>query len=115
MFARLRESWRRFRAAPHGTRFQELYREHQAREKSAWRRPLTVMIGLVIIAVGIVALPFPGPGTLIIVLGVGILGRESAQLSRFLDRAECWLVPRVARLRTRWGRFRGSLGSKRSE
>src|SRR5689334_13895038 len=114
MFGHLRAVWTRFKAAEQGTRFMLLYREHQAREKSAWRRPVTIALGLGVIVLGLVALPFPGPGTLIIVLGLGILGRESAGLSRWLDRAELWLAPRWKRVRARWHRLRGRAESNRS-
>jgi hypothetical protein len=113
MFAHLRESWRRFKSTERGHRFQMLYRDHQAREKSPWRRPLTIATGIAVIVGGVVALPFPGPGTLIIVLGLAILGRESARLSRWLDGTEVWLAPRVARLREKWRRLRGNPGSNR--
>jgi uncharacterized protein (TIGR02611 family) len=49
-----------------------------------WRLGVTVA-GLVIIAVGIVLLPLPGPGWLIIFLGLGLWSTEYAWAARLRD------------------------------
>jgi len=45
------------------------------------------LLGLAIIAVGVVLLPLPGPGWLIIFGGLGLLATEYAWASRLLGRA----------------------------
>jgi hypothetical protein len=53
-----------------------------------------VLAGLVIVAVGVIALPAPGPGMLIIALGGVLLARESRAVARALD----WLEVRIRRV-----------------
>jgi uncharacterized protein (TIGR02611 family) len=58
-----------------------------------WRIGVTV-IGVVIIAVGIVLLPLPGPGWLIIFAGLGVLATEYEWAKRLLrfarDQVQRW-------------------------
>jgi hypothetical protein len=53
-----------------------------------------VVIGIFVIAVGIVALPAPGPGMLVLAFGAGLLAREFAAIARFFD----WLEIRGWRM-----------------
>ena len=62
----------------------------------AWRIGVTIA-GVAVIAVGIVLLPLPGPGWLIIFAGLGLLGTEYAWARRLLT----WLRDFVVRW-TRW-------------
>ena len=61
-----------------------------------WRIGITV-IGVAIVAIGIVLLPLPGPGWLIIFAGLGVLATEYAWAAALL----AW----VRRLFTRWRRW----------
>ncbi len=68
----------------------------RARQKS---RPVpvraaTVVGGFLVVALGILALPFPGPGWLIIFIGLAILSLEFSWAGRALD----WLLVQVARM-----------------
>jgi uncharacterized protein (TIGR02611 family) len=58
------------------------------------RRVAVTIAGAVVIAVGIVLLPLPGPGWLVIFAGLGILGTEYEWARRLLSR--------VRRQVTRW-------------
>jgi uncharacterized protein (TIGR02611 family) len=51
-----------------------------------WRIGITV-VGAAVLAVGIVLLPLPGPGWLIIFAGLGLLASEYAWASRLLGHA----------------------------
>ena len=55
---------------------------------------LSVGLGLLIVAIGIVGLPAPGPGFLIIALGGALLARESRAVARAMD----WLEVRLRRV-----------------
>ena len=44
--------------------------------RRAWRRLATFTAGWTVIVVGIILLPLPGPGTLIILGGVSLLAQE---------------------------------------
>lgn len=57
-----------------------------------WRIGVT-FAGVVVIAVGIVLLPLPGPGWLVIFAGLGILGTEYVWAARLLR----WVRERVRR------------------
>lgn len=52
----------------------------------AWRIGITV-VGVAVIVVGIILLPLPGPGWLIIFAGLGLLASEYAWAARLLTRA----------------------------
>jgi uncharacterized protein (TIGR02611 family) len=58
-----------------------------------WRVGITLLGGAVIL-VGIVLLPLPGPGWLIIFAGIGLLGTEYAWAARLLNavrsRVQAW-------------------------
>jgi uncharacterized protein (TIGR02611 family) len=77
----------RVRAVPGGT--------------AAWRIGVTVL-GVAVVAVGIVLLPLPGPGWLIIFAGLGVLATEYAWASQLLTRARRFLSDW-----TRWAASRG--------
>jgi uncharacterized protein (TIGR02611 family) len=61
------------------------------------------VLGATITLVGIVALPLPGPGFLVIAIGAALLARESAMVADVADWIEV-RVRRVARWATRWWR-----------
>jgi uncharacterized protein (TIGR02611 family) len=61
------------------------------------RRVAVTLAGLAVIAVGIVLLPLPGPGWLVIFGGLGILGTEYEWARRLLSA--------VRRQVTRWTRW----------
>ena len=88
MSRKLKDQWHQLRKAPAGKRFRLRY-EHRARErKTLWTRILWSGLAAVLIAAGIVALPLPGPGTVVIALGLALLAQESLVVARFCDRAE---------------------------
>lgn len=68
-----------------------------------WRVAVTVA-GVAVIAVGIILLPLPGPGWLIIFAGLGLLGTEYTWAARLLT----WLRDLVLRW-TRWVTRQGTL------
>jgi uncharacterized protein (TIGR02611 family) len=55
-----------------------------------WRVGITLLGGVVIL-VGIVLLPLPGPGWLIIFAGIGLLGTEYAWAARLLNAVRSWV------------------------
>ncbi len=71
----------------------------RARQKSRSKafRAGTVIGGFAVVALGILALPFPGPGWLIIFVGLAVLSLEFEWAGRALD----WLLIQVAAFQ-RW-------------
>lgn len=88
----------RARAAAIKARIEALRARVRARPggRTAWRVGAT-LVGLVIIAGGIVLLPLPGPGWVIIFAGLGVLATEYPWAARLLT----WLRDQVQRW-THW-------------
>ncbi len=102
----LRHRWHEFAAAEPGTRFEREYDLKHGKAQPRWKRILAVMLGVAVILVGIVGLPAPGPGMLVIGIGAALLGRESRGIARWLDRGEI-AVRRLAARVARWWRGLG--------
>jgi hypothetical protein len=100
----MKKAWRKFADRRPGTRFHQMYEEHQRAAKAGWVRVLWVVSGVAILAIGLVALPMPGPGTLIVALGAGLIARESSKLARALDSLEVTLRGWWRRLKARFAR-----------
>lgn len=99
MFKSLKQSWHRLKTGEPGRRFQQEYAAHQASRRTKWSRPLLLILGVVIVAVGLVALPAPGPGTLVLALGAALLARESKAVAKASD----WLEVQLRRV-ARWAK-----------
>ena len=90
MFKEIRRSWRLLESGKPGDRFERYYRsQHEGR--SRLRKVVSIAIGFAIVAAGIILLPAPGPGTLVVALGLGLLAREFLIVARALD----WLEPKL--------------------
>jgi hypothetical protein len=85
MFENLKQEWRLLKEGKPGSRFQRI---HEARSSDKSRSGAGLLVGALVIAAGIVALPLPGPGFLIIGLGTALVARESATAARIADRIE---------------------------
>ncbi|MCB2223010.1 MAG: PGPGW domain-containing protein [Actinobacteria bacterium] len=70
------------------------------------------VLGLSIVAIGLVLMPLPGPGTVIVLLGLAYLRRDYAWADRMLARVRGWTaiaIPERLLSRVR-GRRRGDAG-----
>ena len=97
MIERAKENWRRFKQSEPGRRFQDHHHYYQRGygRKSYLRVLLRIFWGLLVVVGGIIAVPGPGPGWLIILLGLGVIAGESLFFARSIDRVEVslrWLV-----------------------
>jgi len=102
VFEGLKKTWQRLRHAEPGKRFQDYNRIHQTKHRGRASGLMSIVLGVAIITVGIVALPAPGPGVLIIAIGAAFIARESLVVARFLDWFELWLRAALARGHTAW-------------
>ena len=84
----LKERWQEFRSAEPGTRFTRQFEANQKERKSKWTRLAIIASGIVVVVVGLVALPAPGPGILIVAAGAALLARESRWIAERLDLVE---------------------------
>jgi hypothetical protein len=90
----LKKEWRALKRGKPGSRFQQL---HEARSSDGRRRWIGLLLGVIITIAGVVALPLPGPGFLVIGIGAALLARESAVVAHVAD----WIEVR-ARSGARW-------------
>lgn len=101
MLESLKARWRAFAAEPAGRRFRRRYRRSRKVNgtRSTARRAITLTTGIILTALGIVMLFLPGPGSLVLVLGLGFFAEESHAFAGLLDAAEL-------RIRLLWRRIR---------
>ncbi|HEY9547283.1 MAG TPA: PGPGW domain-containing protein [Solimonas sp.] len=97
MITQIRASWNRLKRAPPGERFSRYHEHRQQQRRHAWLRPLWLIVGTLVIIIGVILMPAPGPGMLIVVAGAAIVAGESATVARLLDRGECWIRHRLKR------------------
>lgn len=81
-------SWRAFWHAPPGRRFIDRHDRLKGVARGSLRRILRAVLGILLIAVGLVFLPLPGPGFVPLLFGAAVLAGESARMARWLDGAE---------------------------
>ena len=99
VFKSMQSAWHRLKEAEPGHRFQQEYEHHKGSSRGRFSRVVSVGVGLLIVAIGIVGLPAPGPGFLVIALGGALLARESRGVARAMD----WLEVRLRRV-LHWAR-----------
>jgi uncharacterized protein (TIGR02611 family) len=88
MFQWFQKQWRELRKSMPGRRFQELHERRQASRQSPFRQRLGLGIGCLVVIAGIAMVPLPGPGWPIVLVGAGLLARESSRAARALDWVE---------------------------
>lgn len=94
MVAWLRSHWHEFRSARPGHRFRERYERARKRGHGMLRKWGLVAGGALLVLAGIVFLPLPGPGFVIIAAGGLLMAEVSKTVARGLD----WLEVRVRSL-----------------
>jgi hypothetical protein len=113
--------WKKFRADRPGERFQNLY--HRRCGQKAGRSPAQCAIcavgGIGLVLVGLILVPAPGPGWLIVAIGCGVLASEFLVFARGCDAVEvkvrtwlaAWRSPKTPRPPTESTRPRIEAGS----
>lgn len=80
----------------------EAIRAHHERMKAqphGWLvRPLTLIGGWLVVVVGIIAIPFPGPGWFIVFVGIGVLSLELEWPNRLLN----WSIRKYDQFENWW-------------
>ena len=95
MIRKLKEQWRELRAAPPGKRFRLRYERRATERKTPGARIAWTALAVVLILAGIVALPLPGPGMVVIAAGLALLAQESLTVAKLCDRLELAIRKRV--------------------
>jgi len=88
----LKKTWRELKRGEPGHRFQSRY-ERRASSGGA-RKWALIAAGAVLMLLGIIFLPLPGPGLLIIAAGALLVAEESLSAARALD----WLEQQARRV-----------------
>jgi uncharacterized membrane protein YdbT with pleckstrin-like domain len=89
MFDQLKKDWEILRENPPGARFQARYKYRKFHSPpSGLRRILKIAAGIILIPLGIVLWFIPGPGWLVIMVGLALLAGRFRWLSVSLDRLE---------------------------
>ncbi|NKF24576.1 PGPGW domain-containing protein [Solimonas marina] len=88
MFDALRRNWRLLKQAPAGERFQRYHEHRQHARRGPARRMLQLGGGAVITVIGVIMMPAPGPGTLVVIAGAALMAGESRSVARALDGTE---------------------------
>ncbi len=102
MFRSIKREWRQLKSGKPGKRFQSQYAAQQKSHRPGWMRPLWIAGGTSLMAVGVVALPAPGPGILVIALGGALIARESLVAARILDWTELRLREAAVWAKNAW-------------
>jgi hypothetical protein len=102
----MKRELRLLRDAPPGRRFARRHKRMLARDYPGWVRIARVLGSGLVAAAGFVFLALPGPGLLVIVLGLAMAAGEFAAVARVLDAAEVRLRRQVGRA-AKWWRTAG--------
>jgi hypothetical protein len=105
MFKEISQHWNQFRKYPSGERFERYYRSRHDAERSATKKTLLIGAGIVIMAAGVVFLAIPGPGLVVMLIGAGLIARESLVVSRIFDRIEPHACQLAKWCRATWRRL----------
>jgi hypothetical protein len=101
MFRTLRLQWHNLTQAKPGRRFQNRYYARKRRRTGPFVKALYIAGGAVLMVLGIVLLPAPGPGALVLLLGAAITAQESLAVARLCDAAEIRARRLLRRIRKR--------------
>jgi uncharacterized protein (TIGR02611 family) len=88
MFRRLKLQWRDLKCGRPGTRFKQRWRAREQRRRSYCAKSLNMMLGLLVLLIGLVLLPAPGPGCIVVFIGATLIAEESFWAANLLDRLE---------------------------
>lgn len=110
MLDKLKHHWERFKAHKPGTRFRAQHRQGRRGAKSPLARGIRATLAVILTLVGMVMMPAPGPGMLVVAFGLVMLARESLMVARLLDATEIRLQPHALRLIAWWKQRRSQRG-----
>ncbi len=104
MIRRMRDGWQRFEASKPGRRFRDRYHRYQRSRqgRSALRKVLVIVSGIVVVFTSLLLAPLPGPGWGTVLLGLVIIAGEILIVARFLDQAEPKLRGPARRAKVVW-------------
>lgn len=102
MLKSIRRELRLLRDAPAGRRFIRRYKRMKAGSPPAYLRWLRTGASAFVFVAGLAMLVMPGPGILVAILGLAMLGGEFRRVSVLMDSAELKLREWIAAFLNRW-------------
>lgn len=69
----------------------------------------SVIIGFLIVIIGIIMMPLPGPGILIVLVGLTLLSLEFEWARQLVKEGEQWMERIVRAVKSKWGKKKGSM------
>ncbi|MCB1865350.1 MAG: hypothetical protein KDG50_07940 [Chromatiales bacterium] len=110
MWTKIRETikahWHELAASRPGQRFEDRFRRRHG-EGPRWfglGSLIAIASGSALITAGLVMLVTPGPGLLVLVVGLALIGQEFRVVARLLDRGELLLRAWAGRIHAWWVR-----------
>jgi uncharacterized protein (TIGR02611 family) len=97
---RIRANWEEFKSARAGTRFQARFRRRQRQGHKPVTKFFYIVVGFVLLMMGLVLIPAPGPGFLVVLPGAALIAEESYFAAHLFDTIEL-ATRRIARKATR--------------
>lgn len=105
-FAEIKQEWKLFKHDAPGYRFCH-HRDRMLRRSKALNIA-GLILGIALIAGGVVFCFLPGPGTVLMVFGFALVGARWARMARLMDRAEPWVRRFFHHQQRRWNAMSGS-------
>jgi uncharacterized protein (TIGR02611 family) len=104
MIGRMKGGWQQFKRGRPGHRFQDRYRRNQQSSSGRFslRKILNIVGGSAIVLAGVFLLAAPGPGWLVLFVGLGMISGELLPVARSLDWAEVRLRWMARKARDLW-------------
>ena len=88
MLHRLKEGWRDLKRGQPGRRFQDRYARRREAARGLAGKCALLCGGVLIVLIGIVLLPLPGPGMIVVAVGALLMAKGSRTVARMLDALE---------------------------
>ncbi len=98
--ARIKSSWRVFERSRPGHRFRDRHGRRRQEGHSFAAKLLYLVTGFALFLLGLILMPAPGPGFLILFVGAGLIAEESYTAASALD----WIEVRVRRICERFSK-----------
>ena len=97
-------TWRDFLRDQPGYRFRKLNERKRGNREgcSCYERWINILAGFCVALLGLALVFAPGPGSLVLAIGLAFLGAEFEGVARFMDTAEARVRSGASEFRRRW-------------
>jgi uncharacterized protein (TIGR02611 family) len=101
---RIRENTERLRRGKSGSGFLDCfhYKQELNRKHGALFRKIDILLGSSLVLVGLIMIPRPGPGWVVVFVGMALLAGESEKVAKFMDQAEVFARKVKTKIKRDW-------------